>query len=87
MEHFAYARDSNDSRGVANLIKNQINYDIFEKYSSEGRILLIQLRIWDREILILNVYASNFDEFHFFENLVTKVMEFECRKIVYRRGF
>ena len=45
MEHFVYAHGSIDSRGLALLIKNQVNYDIFEKYSSEGRILLIQLRI------------------------------------------
>jgi len=73
-------QSSNDSRGIAILIKNQVNYDILDTYSSEGRILLIKLGICSRVIIILNLYAPQLRWFSLLSKNSNKT-EFECRKI------
>ena len=74
--HFNHG--SNDSRGVAILIKSNSFIKVLRNYcDKQGRILILNTSIYDRMVALINVYGPNSDDPVFFDLLFNKYFLFE----------
>ena len=62
-----------NARGVATLINNNFEYDIRNVNKEFDDVLIIDLRISDIEVRLINIYAPNNDSPIFFQNIEDSV--------------
>ena len=63
------SKGTNHSKGTAILLKKYLNYNLINIHSSEdGRIVLINIKVEDKELTLMNLYAPNHlcERKHFF---------------------
>ena len=72
--------NSHHSRGVCILFKNRLDYDIISSHTcNEGRILLINIVMHNKEYCLVNIYAPN--------NLVERGKFFDkCKLFIHRHA-
>ena len=61
---------TSNSKGVAILINNNVEYKIMEEIKDiNGQLLLLHIKMFDKEFLLGNIYGPNNDSPNFFEEL------------------
>ena len=59
---------TNKSRGLAILLKNNLNYDLIKTYQDpHGRFLFLEIKVKNSCLTIANIYGPNVDDFDFLE--------------------
>ena len=61
---------TNKSRGLAILLKSNLNYDLTKTYQDpHGRFLFLEIKVKNSFLTIANIYGLNVDDFDFFRNM------------------
>ena len=69
---------SSNSRGVAILINNNIEFKILNTIKDiGGNYLVLHIKMFEREFLLINVYGPNRDNPEFYEHLEEEVLKFD----------
>ena len=72
-----FAHGKNNSRGVAILFKYSLNFELGTiKIDSNGRFILVDVKIINTTFVMGNVYAPVNDEPKFFDSLFSAITEF-----------
>ena len=70
---------SSASAGVCILFNNNFQFEIIRKFSDqEGRYIIIDMKIDNKILTLVNIYAPNNDNPTFFQNLLDRILSFEC---------
>ena len=79
---------SSASADVSILFNNNFYFQIVRQFSDpEGRFVLFDVKIDNKILTLLNIYAPNEDKPVFFENIYNNLVSFECREIILGRDF
>ena len=74
---------SSASAGVSILLNNNFDFQIVRQFSDqEGRFVLCDIKIDNKILTLLNIYAPNEDKPVLFENIYNNLVSFECEKII-----
>ena len=74
---------SSASAGVSILLNSNFDFQIVRQFSDpEGRFVLCDIKIDNKILTLLNIYAPNEDEPVFFENIYNNLVSFECEEII-----
>ena len=74
---------SSANAGVCILFNNNFQFEIIRKFSDqEGRYIIIDMKIDNKILTLVNIYAPNNDNPTFFQNLLNHILSFECEKVV-----
>ena len=74
---------TNKSRGLAILLKNNLNYDLIKTYQDpHGRFLFLEIKVKNSFLTIANIYGPNVDDFDFFRNMSVKLNDFSENEIL-----
>ena len=65
-----WLQGTNKSRGLAILLKNNLNYDLIKTYQDpHGRFLFLEIKVKNSCLTIATIYGPNVDDFDFFRNM------------------
>ena len=65
------------------LFNNNFDFQIVRQFSDpEGRFVLCDIKIDNKILTLLNIYAPNEDNPVFFENICNSLVSFECEEII-----
>ena len=68
---------------VSILFNNNFDFQIVRQFSDpEGRFVLCDIKIDNKILTLLNIYAPNEDKPVFFENIYNNLVSFECEEII-----
>ena len=71
------------SRGLAILLKNNLNYDLIKTYQDpHGRFLFLEIKVKNSFLTIANIYGPNVDDFDFFRNMFVTLNDFSKNEIL-----
>ena len=74
---------SSASAGVSILFNKNFDFQIVRQFSDpEGRFVLCDIKIDNKILTLLNIYAPNEDKPVFFENIYNNLVSFECVEII-----
>ena len=74
---------SSASAGVCILFNNNFQFDIIRQFSDqEGRFIIIDVKINNKVMTLVNIYAPNNDNPAFFQNLLCHILSFECEEVI-----
>ena len=74
---------SSASAGVCILFNNNFQFEIIRKFSDqEGRYIIIDMKIDNKILTLVNIYAPNNDNPTFVQNLLDHLLSFECEEII-----
>ena len=61
-------------KGVCILFKNNANYDIHSVHKdSEGRVIILDITIYETRLALCNLYAPNEVQSNFFANIIDNI--------------
>ena len=79
---------TNRSKGLAILLKNNLNYDLIKTYQDpHGRFLFLEIKVKNSCLTIANIYGPNVDDFDFFRNMFVKLNDFSKNEILMGEDF
>ena len=79
---------SSASAGVCILFNNNFEFEVMRQFSDpEGRFIIIDIKIENKIITLVNIYASNNDNPAFFKKVLSHLLSFDCEEIVLGGGF
>ena len=65
------------------MFNNKFQFEIIRQYSDqEGRFNIIDMKIDNKILTLVNIYAPNNDNPTFFQNLLDHLLSFECEEII-----
>ena len=65
------------------MFNNNFQFQIIRQYSDqEGRFNIIDMKIDNKILTLVNIYAPNNDNPTFFQNLLDHLLSFECEEII-----
>ena len=65
------------------MFNNNFQFQIIRQYSDqEGRFNTIDMKIDNKILTLVNIYAPNNDNPTFFQNLLDHLLSFECEEII-----
>ena len=74
---------SSASAGVCILFNNNFQFEIIRQFSDqEGRYIIIDMKIDNKILILVNIYAPNNDNPTFFQNLLDQILSFECEEVI-----
>ena len=74
---------SSASAGVCILFNNNFQFEIIRQFSDqEGRCIIIDMKIDNKILTLVNIYAQNNDNPTFFQNLLDQILSFECEEVI-----
>ena len=74
---------TNKSRGLAILLKNNLNYNLIKTYQDpHGRFLFLEIKVKNSCLTIANIYGPNVDDFDFFRYMFVKLNDFSKIEIL-----
>ena len=74
---------SSASVGVCILFNNNFQFEIIRQFSDqEGRYIIIDMKIENKILTLVNIYAPNNDNPTFFQNLLDQILCFECEEVI-----
>ena len=74
---------SSASAGVCILFNNNFQFEIIRKFfDQEGRFIIIDMKIDNKILTLVNIYAPNNDNPTFFQNLIDRILSFECEEVI-----
>ena len=80
--HRFFSSFSRASAGVCILFNNNFQFEIIRQFSDqEGRYIIIDMKI-DKILTLVNIYAPNNDNPTFFQNLLDRILSFECEEVI-----
>jgi len=83
-----YSHGDSDSRGVSIWFNKPFDYHVNNVYRDEyGRYIIMDLNINSIRTIIVNVYAPNGDDVHFFQSLINDINNLECPNIIWGGDF
>ena len=82
-----YCHGTSNSRGVAILIKDQVNFSVEQIETHDGRLLFLKGIIAEQEILLINIYGPNDDNINLLQIMMKKILQFECTNIIVAGDF
>lgn len=69
--------------GVAILFKNNFDFVLNKDYADpDGRFIILDIKTADLCFTLVNLYAPNKDDPHFFQNVKNRILEFDCDNII-----
>jgi exonuclease III len=78
-----YAHGTSNSRGVAILFRPQLNINVIKNIrKSDGRLLLLELTVGEKNILLANIYGPNDDNLELFQNICSDITDMECLDMI-----
>ena len=85
--HFYFAHGSSNAKGVAILIPKNINYDIEDKITdTEGRFLILKIKIENKVYILCNLYAPTQDlkteQLNFAKIILNNLIPFENENLI-----
>ena len=79
---------SSASAGVCILFNNNFQFEIIRQFSDqEGRYIIIDMKIDNKILTLVNIYAPNNDNPTFFQNLLDRILSFECEEVIMEGDF
>ena len=83
-----WSHGTSNSKGTAILINKNIDYNILKStIDSDGRYIIIDIKIADVTYTLINIYAPNNDCPEFFKNVENELDNFVCENIIYAGDF
>ena len=74
---------SSASAGVCILFNNNFQFEIIRQFSDqEGRYIIIDMKIDNKILTLVNIYAPNNDNPTFFQNLLDQILSFESKEVI-----
>ena len=74
---------SSASAGVCILFNNNFEFKVMRQFSDpEGRFIIIDIKIENKIITLVNIYAPNDDNPAFFKKVLSHLLPFDCEEIV-----
>ena len=74
---------SSASAGVCILFNNNFEFQVMRQFSDpEGRFIIIDIKIENKIITLVNIYAPNDDNPAFFKKVLSHLLSFDCEEIV-----
>ena len=71
------------STRVGTLFNKNFQLEIIRQYSDqEGRFIIIDMKIDNKVLTLVNIYAPNKDNPTFSQNLLDHLLSFECEEII-----
>ena len=65
------------------MFNNNFQFQIIRQYSDqEGRFNFIDMKMDNKILTLVNIYAPNNDNPTFFQNLLDHLLSFECEEII-----
>ena len=65
------------------MFNNNFQFQIIRQYSDqEGRFNIIDMKMDNKILTLVNIYAPNNDNPTFFQNLLDHLLSFECEEII-----
>ena len=78
-----FCHGESNARGVAILFKRGFQYQVDKMYMDvNGRFIIMDIKIDEKLITLVNLYAPNNDNPDFFVNIFTKLSEFSCEDLI-----
>ena len=78
-----FCHGESNARGVAILFKRGFQYQVDKTYMDvNGRFIIMDIKIDEKLITLVNLYAPNNDNPDFFVNIFTKLGEFSCEDLI-----
>ena len=69
--------------GVAILFKNNFDFVLNKDYADpNGRFIILDIKTADICFTLVNLYAPNKEDPHFFQNVKNRILEFDCDNII-----
>ena len=79
---------SSSKAGVGILFNNNFYFQILKYFvDPEGRFIIADIKIQDKTLTLVNIYAPNKDEPTFFQNVCGKLSSFDCDFIIFGGDF
>ena len=68
---------------MAILFKNNFDFVLNKDYADpDGRFIILDIKTADLNFTLVNLYAPNEDDPHFFQNVKNRILEFDCDNII-----
>ena len=68
---------------MAILFKNNFDFVLNKDYADpDGRFIILYIKTADLCFTLVNLYAPNKDDPHFFQNIKNRILEFDCDNII-----
>ena len=78
-----WLHETNKSRGLAILLKNNLNHDLIKTYQDPyGRFLFLEIKVKNSFLTIANIYGTNVDDSDIFRNMFGKLNDNENEILV-----
>ena len=79
---------SSSRAGVGILFNNNFYFQILKYFvNPEGRFIIADIKIQDKTLTLVNIYAPKKDEPTFFQNVCEKLSSFDCDFIIFGGDF
>ena len=79
---------SSSRAGVGILFNNNFYFQILKYFiDPEGRFIIADIKIEDKTLTLVNIYAPNKDEPTFFQNVCGKLSSFDCDFLIFGSDF
>ena len=79
-----FSNFSSVKRGVCILFNNNFSFQLLKQYCGpNGRYIIADVKINEKTLALINIYAPNKDEPDFFQQVIDSAMTFECEDIVF----
>ena len=83
-----FSNFSSTSSGVCILFNNNFQFEIMRQFSDpNGRFIIVDVKMENRIITLVNIYAPNNDNPAFFKNVLNHLLSFHCDDIVWGGDF
>jgi exonuclease III len=83
-----FSHGTSNSRGVSVLFENSGNFEIKRDFhDEEGRFIILDIILNNQKITLVNVYGPNLDNPAFFENIHSKLNDFDCESLIWGGDF
>ena len=78
-----YSNGESNARGVAILFSKYLNYNV-TRVSKDliGRELYVDVKVSDQSVSLVNIYAPNEDNVHFFQSIIQNILSLENYQFV-----
>ena len=74
---------SSASTGVCILFNDNFQFEIIRKFfDQEGRFIIIDMKIDNKILTLVNIYAANNNNPTFFQNLIDRILSFEWEEVI-----
>ena len=83
-----FSNFSSVKRGVCILFNNNFSFQLLKQYCDpNGRYIIADVKINEKTLTLIKIYAPNKDELDFFQQVIDYAMTFECEDIVFVGDF